>query len=166
MSLAFLLLTGCSNLDAPAWGGGGTRYATGEAGDPSSDDTGDTGDTTYTGGPGAPELLTGAGAYQEPNEAEQVFILFGVAYTDDPDDVDGGRLYYTLWVDGAAEPAANIGIVSEDPDENTEAWLDGNGNIVFNVGPVDTTDTHAVDVYVVDYTRNRSNEITIEVTQE
>ncbi len=167
MFLALALLAGCPNVEAPPWGGGGTHYALGYAADFNGEEGG--GDDTGSGGEGdgsGPELLTGSALYTSPNEAEQVFIQVGIAYEDEPDDVVGGTLYYNLVANGESQDESSRPIMDEDPDPNTDAWLDVNGQLVFQAGPVDTRMTHAMYIYIVDYTRNRSNEIAIDVTSE
>lgn len=169
MSLALLALAACSNLTPEPWGGDGTRYASGYAADfDGEEDTASGGDDTGGGGggeEGAPELLTGAAIYTT-NEADETFVLVGIAYTDEPDDVEGGNVYYALYADGQSAEESSRPIIETVPDPETEAYVDENDQIVFQVGPVDRTAEHELDVYVVDFTRNRSNVIGILVTSD
>ncbi|MFN7144626.1 MAG: hypothetical protein ACK4YP_12680 [Myxococcota bacterium] len=167
MSLLFALLVGCSNVSPPDWGGGGTRYALGEA-DDGADDTGGGGDTG-DGGTGTSEdgpfLSTGSALYSEPNEADETFAEVGIAYEDDPDDVEGGRLFYEIWTDGSLASDGDLTLVDANVDPNSEA-LALDGAISFVAGPVNPSAANVITVYILDYTRNRSNEIDIEVLSE
>lgn len=167
MSLLFALLVGCSNVAPPDWGGGGTRYALGEAAN-SEGDTGGGGDTGDGGtgtSPDGPYLSTGSANYADPNEADEVYAEVGIAYEDDPDDVEGGRLFYEIWTDGSLSDDGDLTLVDANVDANTEA-LALDGTISFLAGPVDPSAANVITVYILDYTRNRSNEIDIEVLAE
>lgn len=158
-----LALLACSNASLPDWSGGGTHYASGLASDGDTATTGgDTGTTAVT-GDGSPELIGMSAIYSEPNEAGQTFISVGVAYTDDPDDVSGGNVYYSMEANGEVQDEGQRSLVDADPDPNTDGLIEA-GNISFSIGPIDTSMTHAVTLYVVDYNHNRSNEIADDVT--
>lgn len=160
------LLTACSNVENPNWSSGGTRYASGYAASFGSDtaDTGggDPGDDTGADLDG-PRLLTGSATYSAPNEADEVYVVVGIAYEDDPDDVDGGKVYFTLFESGGTLVESSMIIAGGAPDPSEALVSDG--TISFLVGPVgDASATHSVRAYVTDYTRNRSNTIDIDVT--
>lgn len=158
-----LALLACSNAPLAEWAGGGTHYASGIVGTADTATTGEDTGTTSSTGAGSPELITLAALYTEPNEAEQVFVAVGVAYSDDPDDVSGGNLYYSLFANGEPQDEGQRALVDANPDSNSEGLVE-QGSISFSIGPVDTSMTHAVTLYVVDYNHNRSNEIEGDVT--
>ena len=164
MSLVFLLAA-CSNVEPPTWSGGGTRYATGTAADLTPDDTAGDTSTDTSGGDtaaseGGPELLSGSAMYVR-NEAEQLYVQAGIAYTDDPDDVDGGTLYWKLLGDGSEIESGSRSISETGSDPDTQARV-SSGTISFQRGPIEEGPAHTIKAYVIDFTRNRSN--TIELT--
>jgi hypothetical protein len=166
MLLTLALLSGCSNLTFPQWATGGHRYATGVA---TESDTGDTAGSDDTGADAnAPVLGTASAVFEENFDgADHTYISVGIDFTDSPGGVEGGVLYFTDLGDGETLEESSRPIVGEDEeaDPNTEAGI-LNELLSFNVGPVDEGLTHQLEVYVVDYTHNESNEITIDVTGE
>jgi 3'-phosphoadenosine 5'-phosphosulfate sulfotransferase len=68
MSMLLLLSVGCSNLVAPPWQPGGSRYASGYAGEETDTATDTSDDTAAEGDGNAPVLLSGSAEYSE-NEA-------------------------------------------------------------------------------------------------
>lgn len=169
MSSLLFLLAACSNVAPPSWSGGGARYASGDAFTIDEDTGGDTGedsggdDTGNEGDENGAYLQSGTAIYQM-NEAEEVYVVAGIAYEDDPDDVDGGTLYYSLYESGELSEQSSRDVVAGTSfDKGEEAGV-VDGVITFQVGPVQAEVAHVLEVYVVDYTRNRSNTIEIEVT--
>ena len=163
MSMLLLLSVGCSNLVAPPWQPGGSRYASGYAGEET--DTATSEDTAIEGDGNAPVLLSGSAEYSE-NEAGQRYVTAAVAYEDDPDDVAGGRLYYELLGDGALLEEGSRTCTEDSDSDVTESAIVANGILTFIVGPIEDADAHIVIIHVNDYTRNQSNEIQVEVTGE
>ncbi|MDP2310358.1 MAG: hypothetical protein Q8P18_30355 [Pseudomonadota bacterium] len=161
MSMLLLLSVGCSNLPVSDWKGGGARYASGYA---SEEDTAatDTGEPT-TSTEGAPELVGESCIYSDGEVVGQLYILCGIAVNDSNDDLVGGYVYLSLFGDGVALGEEARLIVSADADGNTEA-LYANENVTFTVGPVVEGVVHEVELYMVDFTHNSSNEITVPVT--
>jgi hypothetical protein len=168
MLLALTLLTGCSNIFADEWSGGGARYASGEAWS-LQDTAGDTaggGDTGSAGDPGGPELGSASASYTTVTETGQIYIEAGILYSDDPDDTVGGNLYFDVYGDGELIEQTDRNIVGADPDANSDAWAK-DGILSFTYGPVEDGVVHTLEsVFVVDLTNNHSNEIEVDVTGE
>lgn len=111
--IAFFMLACSSGSSGFSFGGGGERY---DINVPDSGDTaGDTNDSSggdTSGEPGAPVIKTFVLSWADyPNVG--IVLYADIEYSDDPDDVVGGKLFFTLTEDVTLT-------VVEEGDDNTD----------------------------------------------
>ena len=150
--LLALALAGCTNLSAPQWGGGGTRYASGYAG--GAYESGAT-DSGFSGDEGAP-VIVGSTAEMAENEAGELYASITIAYEDSGDDVVGGEVQYQANVADVEQESGERQITSSPTYDPTTDAYDTGGSLQFRVGPLQDVGTYVFVVWIVDFNHNTS----------
>ena len=150
--LVALVLLACSNVPGPEFGGGGSRYTTGNAGTGTGgggeDDTGTGetgGDTGEAGVEGAP-VLGAMILTMSVDDAKSVVVDGVVELSDDEGDVEGGSLYVDwMATDGAGvDGFATLTIGGEaDPTADEYAWV-SSSTLSFHVTGFDASTTYTM----------------------
>jgi hypothetical protein len=153
----FLMLVACNeNPNEKSFGGGGVRVV------PEYTDTGGGDDSGDSGGSASGPVIEDLALYFDEIPNIGYIIAGEVTYSDNPDDMAGGKLIFDL-VEGSGSPSTKrLSVVNEEDLDATkeQAYIDGNtGLIKFGIANVDIETDYTFDaVSLVDKSGNQSEE--------
>lgn len=152
-----LMLAACSeNPNEKSFNGGGVRVVGEYTDSGGGDDSGD------SGGSASGPVIEDLALYFDEIPQVGYVILGEIVYTDEPDDMAGGKLVFDLIEGSGSAEVKRLSVVTEAELDATEeqGYIDGNtGKIIFGISNVDIETDYTFDALsLVDKSGNQSEE--------